>query len=151
MKDPTPKHPSKLRQALRHTEQQRAQHLETILGERGPLIRGTYVAQPGRCGKPTCKCARGEPHASGALYSRQQGRQICSYVPLADRNRIEKLNRCYQQFRSARASLAKLGSRSLDLADALADSLLEAFPPEGRAKSRLPTGRRGRRRKEPSS
>ena len=151
MKAPTPKDPSKLRQALLHTEQQRTGHFETILEERGPLIRGTYVAQPGRCGKPTCKCARGEFHSAGALYSREEGRQVCRYVPLADRDRVEKLSRRYQQFRRARASLAKLGQHTLELADALGESLLEGYPPEERLKGKPRTGQRAKRRKEPSS
>jgi len=150
-KTPTPKDPSKLRQALRQTEQERTGHVQTLLQERGPLIRGTYAAQPGRCGKPTCKCARGEFHTAGALYSRQQGRQVCLYVPLADRDRVEKLNRRYRVFRNARASLAKLGKRTLELADALGESLLEGYPSEEPLKGKPRNGPRARPRKEHGS
>jgi hypothetical protein len=84
------------------------------------------------------------------LYLSEEGAHRSTYVPLADRDRVEKLSRYYRQFRTARASLAKLGNHTLELADALAESLLEAYPPEQRAKSRPRSRPRARRRKEPS-
>ena len=143
--------PSRLRQKLRHTEEERVRHLERLLAERGPLIRGTYVAQPGRCGKPTCKCARGEFHASGALYTRHDGRATCSYVPLSDRQRVEALNGHDRDFRKARAALAKLGKQTVELACHLEDALAEPYPPPERVRQSAVRPRKTTRRKNPSS
>lgn len=47
------------------------------------LMRGTLSVRHGRCGKPNCRCARGELHPSLYLVQSQDGkvRQIC--VPRA--------------------------------------------------------------------
>ncbi len=138
---PTPPDSSHLRQAIRETEHQRSRHLDDLLDERGPMIRGSYVLQPGRCGKPTCRCARGEPHSAAALYRREQGVGSCIYVPVADRQRVEKLSHRYRAFRRTRAQVAKLSQRVLKLADQLQQGLTEPYPPEGRKRS----GRAARR------
>ena len=67
------KDPSRIRQALRQTEEQRSQHVEALLAERGPLIRGTYRLQGGRCGRPGCRCSRGQLHEKAMLYRREDG------------------------------------------------------------------------------
>lgn len=38
------------------------------------LLRGTLTTFTRRCGKPSCRCARGEPHASPALRYTDAGR-----------------------------------------------------------------------------
>ena len=144
-----PRDSSRLRQALRQAEQRRDQHVDTILNERGPVVRGTFRLQGGRCGKPGCKCARGELHGKAALYVSEQGKLHCSYVPLADRERLERLNRRYQRVRQARAALAKLGQETLKLADAIQSTLTEPYPPPGRAKK--PPTRGSRRRPDKGS
>ena len=80
-----PKEASRLRQALLRAERERQQHVRDVLGERGPIVRGSFVRQPGRCGKPSCKCARGEFHSSAAFYTRIDGVQRCFYVALEER------------------------------------------------------------------
>lgn len=137
---------SRFRQALARAEQERRQHVQILLGERGPIIRGSFVRQPGRCGKPSCKCARGQFHSTAALYVRIDGKQRCFYVPVEDRERIEKLCRRQQGLRAARLRLIKLGQQSVELASQLEDALVEPYPPPDRLASK-----RGRRRKGRSS
>ena len=141
--------PSRLRQALRQTEEQRSAHVETILGERGPLIRGTYRLQGGRCGRAGCKCAgkNGELHEKAMLYRREEGAFRCTYVPLSERDRVDQRTGCYRRVRKARAALNKLGEKSLALADALQEALVESYPPDdGPSKKRA---RRSRARGQP--
>ncbi len=38
------------------------------------MLRGTLTTFRRRCGKPSCRCASGEPHESPALMYRQDGR-----------------------------------------------------------------------------
>lgn len=38
------------------------------------LLRGTLITFRRRCGKPTCRCASGEPHESPALTYTESGR-----------------------------------------------------------------------------
>src|SRR5438552_15540661 len=137
------KDPSRIRQALRQTEEQRSQHVEALLAERGPLIRGTYRLQGGRCGRPGCRCSRGQLHEKAMLYRREDGVFRCSYVPLEARGRIENLNRNYRASSKARTALAKLGKRTLQLADALQEALIEPYPSAARLdKQRPPQAKR---------
>jgi hypothetical protein len=133
---------SRLRQALVRAEQERERHVRDLLGERGPVIRGSFVRQPGRCGKPSCKCARGEFHSTAAFYTRIGGKQRCFYVPLEDRERIERLSCRQQKMRAARLALAKLGAHSVELAGQLEDALIEAYPPAERVARNPASGRR---------
>jgi hypothetical protein len=38
------------------------------------LLRGSLITLRRRCGKPSCRCARGQPHASPALSFSTQGK-----------------------------------------------------------------------------
>jgi hypothetical protein len=131
--------PSRLRQALVRNHEERGQQLQLLLGERGPFIRGSFVRQGGRCGKPSCRCARGELHERGVLYSSEEGVHSGTYVPLDQRGHVEERNARYQRFRKARAALAKLDQLTLGFADQLLDALSEPYPSPDRSR------RRGRR------
>ena len=139
--------PSRLRQALRQTEEERRTQIESLLAERGPLIRGTYRLQGGRCGRTGCRCERGELHEKAMLYRRVEGTFRCTYVPLADRGQVDQRTQRYRRVRRARAELVKLAKRSLELADALQEALTKAYPPPGSAKKK----RKKRLTKEPPS
>ena len=132
-----PKDPSRLRQALRQSEDERRAHVEALLAERGPLVRGTYRLQGGRCGRPGCKCERGELHEKAMLYRRQDGTFRCTYVPLSDRERVQARTRRYRRVRKARAALNKLGQKSVALADALQEALTEPYPLAERPRKKL--------------
>jgi hypothetical protein len=50
---------------------------------------GTLCAQMVRCGKPDCRCTRGQPHGPyHYLFWRQRGRLRKRYVRLADVERV---------------------------------------------------------------
>ena len=147
---PNPRKASRLRQSLARTEQERRQHVQTLLDERGPIVRGSFVRQPGRCGRPSCKCARGEFHSTAAFYTRIDGTQRCFYVPLESRERVELLSRRQQSLRTARLRLAKLGQQSVELAGQLEDSLVEPYPPPDRIAPKTRSGRRRLRKRRAS-
>jgi len=61
------------------------------------FLRGTLSQRAGKCGKPNCRCTRGELHSSLYLVQSQQGkpRQIC--VPQAWQQRVRQAVHDYQQ------------------------------------------------------
>ena len=61
------------------------------------FLRGTLSNRSGKCGKPTCRCVRGELHKSLYLVQSHDGnlRQIC--VPKAWHERIRRSVEDYQQ------------------------------------------------------
>jgi hypothetical protein len=61
------------------------------------FLRGTLSERAGKCGKPTCHCAKGERHRSLYLVQSQAGkpRQIC--VPQAWQQRVRQAVNDYRQ------------------------------------------------------
>jgi Family of unknown function (DUF6788) len=48
-----------------------------------PLLRGSLVLRYRSCGKPYCRCQRGQKHPALYLYTRSEGKQIATYIPKA--------------------------------------------------------------------
>jgi hypothetical protein len=46
-----------------------------------PFLRGSLVERSRSCGKPTCRCQRGQLHRSLYLATRHQGRRALLYIP----------------------------------------------------------------------
>ena len=67
----------------------------------GAFLRGTLTTFRRRCGKPSCHCATGEPHASPALAYTEGGRT--KTLTLADTEVAAGLAR----FEKARAELER--------------------------------------------
>jgi hypothetical protein len=138
---------SKLRQQLRRGAELYQRQLELVLGERGPLIRGSFGTRARVCGNPNCRCARGELHESKFLSASQGSGTRQVHVPAADEVRVSAGVDRYRRFYRARAELAQNVKRQLELIDALGCSLLEPYP----ADNPLPAAkRRGRPPKRPT-
>lgn len=98
---------SSLRLQLRQLHEQVSTLLESFLG-RDPLLPGSLYTLRRRCGKPSCRCAEGELHASTVLSYRGQGRPQ-NITPPADRvEEVRKLTDEYRRFRQARTQLLRL-------------------------------------------
>jgi hypothetical protein len=48
-----------------------------------PFLRGSLVLRHRSCGKPYCRCQRGQKHPALYLYTRSDGKQIGTYIPKA--------------------------------------------------------------------
>jgi hypothetical protein len=141
---------SRLRQRLLATERELHQQLQFFVSERGPLIRGSLGTRARVCGKPGCKCARGERHQSKFLSASDAGKVRQVHVPAGDEVRVAAGVERYRRFRRAQAQLAEhlldLTRRQLQIVDALGNSLLEPYPPDNPLP---PPKRRGRPPKKP--
>jgi hypothetical protein len=51
------------------------------LGEVQPFVAGSLCRVNRRCGNPTCKCARGEPHQAWVLSFKVKGKTRTVHVP----------------------------------------------------------------------
>jgi len=137
---------SRLRQRIGDIEAQRAQQLELVLDERGPLLRGSVGERARLCGHPGCRCAtKGERHVSAYLSVAVEGSTRQTYLPEGDLQQVKQKTRRYRRFRQARARLVTLAAKQLELVDQLGNSLLAAYPPD---KPVEPAARRGRRPKK---
>jgi len=135
---------SRLRLQLYALARRQAQQLELLVGERGPLIRGSLGVRARVCGHPGCKCARGQLHESKYLSASDGGRTRQVHIPAGDEVAVAAGVTRYREFQRHRARLAELARQQLELVDGLGRSLLAAYPAH---KPLPPAKRRGRRPK----
>ena len=107
---------SSLRSQLRAAGQQLQDQLEPFFG-RQPLLAGSLYTLRRRCGKPTCRCADGELHASTVLSYRGQGRPQSITPPPEHLPAVQNLTEEYRRFRQARTGLLRLHRQMLTLID----------------------------------
>jgi len=141
---------SKLRQDLRQAAEAHRQRVELLLGERGPLIRGSFGVRSRVCGHPNCKCAKGELHQSKYLTASDGGRVRQVHVPDGDEVRVAEGVERARRFRTAQGELAELAKRQLELTDELGRSLLAAYPEDQPFPAPQHRGPRPRKRGRPS-
>lgn len=87
------------------------------------VLRGTLTTFRRRCGKPSCRCATGEPHQSPALTFTEDGRTKTITLSASEVKAVEAALARYQEARAsldaqADAGLAKLRDRRRALPDA---------------------------------
>jgi hypothetical protein len=80
------------------------------------VLRGTLTTFRRRCGKPSCRCATGEPHASPALTFTEAGRTKTITLSAAEVDEVAAALARYETARAeleaqAEAGLARLRSR----------------------------------------
>jgi hypothetical protein len=130
---------SSLRARLDQVQQQLAGLLEECFG-REPLLPGSLYVLRRKCGKPNCRCTRGELHESTVLSYRGQGRpQNISPTP----EQLESLRQMtddYRRVRTARAKLVRWQRELLKLVDALEAARVQRGEVEFR-KGRPPAGK----------
>jgi hypothetical protein len=121
---------SKLRQRLAQAGEEHQRQIEHLLEQRGPLIHGSLGKRKRACGKPTCRCARGELHEQTYLSSTVDGKTRQVHIPVADKDHVKSGVGRYRTMLRARKRLRKLSQVELKLAAELSRSLLEPYPPD---------------------
>jgi hypothetical protein len=76
-----------------------------------PMLAGSLVEQYVTCGKPGCRCSRGQKHGPlYYLYWKEKGRSRSLYVP---REKVDELRQQVQNYRRFQKELAELLQRQL--------------------------------------
>ena len=109
---------SSLRSQLLKVQEQLPQLLEDCLA-REPLLAGSLYALRRKCGKPNCRCSRGEFHESTVLSYRGQGRPRNISPPPGQLDSLRTMTHDYRRCRQARAKLVRWHRQLLKLVDAL--------------------------------
>jgi hypothetical protein len=109
---------SSLRSQLLKAQQQLPQLLEACLG-REPLLPGSLYTLRRKCGKPTCRCTRGQLHESTVLSYRGQGRPRNVSPSPKQLGSLRTMTHHYRRCRQARAKLVRWQRQLLKLVDAL--------------------------------
>lgn len=81
------------------------------------VVRGTVYELKRKCGKPACKCARGELHPCMVLSVSQGGRTKIRAIPRGMLTDVKIRVRRYQKFRRSRARLGEIHKKMLAIID----------------------------------
>lgn len=118
---------SKLRQQLRRAHDAAGRILQHLMRDQ-PLTPGSFYLQKRRCGKPNCRCAKGQLHSSWVITRCQEGVTRTFVVPAQERARLRRLTWEYRRYHRARALLAKRHAQILALVDQLAQRRMVLWP-----------------------
>lgn len=94
-----------------------------------PMVQGSFYLLRRKCGKPNCRCAAGQLHASYVLTRSEAGRDRLYPVPKEQRAEVRKWAAEYRRYQRARAVLAKRHLHLLRLVDQIAEQRLLTWPP----------------------
>ena len=107
---------SRLRQTLLHLGDEIKRLIEPFFSDR-TVIKGTVYELKRRCGKPGCRCARGELHTRMVVSASEGGKTRLQVIPKGFLVEVQAKVRRYQEHRRARARLGELYRKMLRLID----------------------------------
>jgi len=100
-----------------------------LMTAQAELIPGSFYLLRRKCGKASCRCARGQLHAAWVLTRSESGIHKLYPVPAADRARVRKLAAAWKRAQKVRAQLLKLNAQLLALADEIVQKQQVDWPP----------------------
>ena len=109
---------SRWRRQLLDLRDEAARLLEVCLGPQ-PLLKGSVYRLKRKCGRPSCRCARGQLHATMVLSWSQDGRTRLRVIPKNQVTPLQALTQRYRQVRRVRARLVKIHAQVRRLIDRL--------------------------------
>ena len=99
--------------------------LKEELVPRKPMARGTVYELKRKCGKPNCRCAKGELHKQICLTVTRNGKTKLRSLKGDEIERMKKLTGFYRRFRKARVRFIKTSQKIVNLTKQLEKELME--------------------------
>lgn len=125
---------SRVRQRIAQLVQQRESTERVLLG-RQELLKGTVTEVQRMCGKPGCKCTKGDKHVCYQLSQSVEGRTRTRNVPRKQLETVRCLTEHYRRFRQARAAWVRLNAQITELINQLERvRTIKSIPDEHRRK-----------------
>ena len=118
---------SRLRQKLWRAYAALARTLRQLQRDQ-PMVQGSFYLLRRKCGKPNCRCASGQLHASWVLTRSEAGKDRIYPVPKDQRAQVRRWALEYRRYQRARAALARAHPQLLALADEMAEQRLLVWP-----------------------
>lgn len=125
---------SQLRQTLLRLASEAKGLVEPLFSDR-PMIKGTVYELRRRCGKPGCKCARGELHTRMVVSASEGGKTRLQVIPHGFLVEVQAKVRRYQEFRRIRARLGEIYRKMLQVMDQMEAMRREELPSSGKRRS----------------
>jgi hypothetical protein len=109
---------SQFRQALVRLAGEIRGLVEPCLSDK-PVIKGTVYELKRRCGKPGCKCARGELHRRMVVSASEEGKTRLQVIPCGYLVEAQEKVRRYQELRRMRTRLGEVHQKMLEVMDGM--------------------------------
>jgi len=107
---------SGLRQSLVGLADEVKRLIEPFLSDQA-VIKGSVYELKSKCGKPGCKCAKGQLHRRMVLSASDKGKTRLRVIPRGFVSEVQNKVRWYQRLRRARARLVVLHKEMLQVMD----------------------------------
>ena len=78
----------------------KSRRLRSEMRKLGPMIKGSVIFREMRCGKPVCKCTRGEPHLYLCVVYKEKGKSKTVYVDKKRQAEALIYSRNYKKFKA---------------------------------------------------
>jgi hypothetical protein len=117
--------------ALRQRMWQLYHSLEALLRtmtSQGPLTPGSFYLLKRKCGKASCRCARGQLHTVWVLTRSQAGKHKLYSVPPEQRAEVRQRAAAWRRYQRARARLLQQVTALVALADQIAETQKVDWP-----------------------
>ena len=118
---------SQLRQSLAGLANEIRQIVEPFFSDK-PVIKGSVYELKTKCGKPGCKCAKGQLHSRMVLSASEKGKTILRAIPHGFLVEVQTKVRCYQELRRARTRLVEVHKEILKVMDQMEAMRREEMP-----------------------
>jgi hypothetical protein len=123
---------SRIRQRLLQIPAELGEQLRRMARMREMLPGYVYHSRR-RCGKPSCRCARGELHEAWVVATKVKGKQTTRSLSGKLRARVQRLTDNYRGYRQAQSTVRKLCSEATELSRELEGLICEnPFSEKGR-------------------
>jgi len=125
--NPDKKKFSQLRQSLGRLANEIRQVTNPFFSDK-PLIKGSVYELKTKCGKPGCKCAKGELHHRMVVSASEKGKTRLRAIPHGFLVGVQTKVRCYQEVRRARVRLIEVHKKMLQVMDEMEAMRREEMP-----------------------
>lgn len=98
------------------------ERLARVANGSGPLVRGSFYTYRRRCGKESCRCARGRLHVGRAFGVSSGGRSRVVSLRGLDRQELEAGVQAWRQWRQTRAAMVAVFGELLRALDRLGEA-----------------------------
>jgi len=125
--NPDKKKFSQLRHSLRRLSDEVRQLINPFFSDK-PLIKGSVYELKTKCGKPGCKCAKGQLHHRMVVSASEKGKTRLRAIPRGFLVEVQNKVRCYQELRRVRVRLIEVHKKMLQVMDEMEAMRREEMP-----------------------
>ena len=118
---------SQLRQSLARLANEIRQIVEPFFSDK-PVIKGSVYELKTKCGKPGCKCAKGQLHHRMVVSASEKGKTKLRAIPHGFLVEVQTKVRRYQELRRVRVRLIEVHKKMLQVMDEMESMRREEIP-----------------------